>query len=93
MPADATATLDADILLEALTRGEEVNPEMARWLLDLRFTERQKSRMLELADRNNEGTLLPAEREEMFRYAHIGTTLSILHSKARLALRREVQSA
>jgi hypothetical protein len=93
MPAEAIDTTDADILLEAIAGGAAVDSELARWLLNVRFTERQKDRMLDLADRNNAGALTPAERDEMLRYAHVGATLSILHAKARLALRGEARSA
>jgi hypothetical protein len=85
---------DAGILAEVISGGEPTfSPDTARWILSLRFTERQQTRMLDLAERNNAGELTPAEREEMLRYAHIGTTLSTLHSKARLALRAEPRSA
>jgi hypothetical protein len=79
---------DADILLEILTNGESpMTPELAQQTLSLRFTDKQRARMLELADRNNAGTLAPLEKQEMLTFAHVGSTLSILHSKARLALR------
>jgi hypothetical protein len=79
---------DADILLEVLTSGEAtITPDVARQILAMRFTEKQKARMETLADRNSSGTLTSQERQEMLSFANLGTTLSILHSKARLALR------
>ncbi|WP_165074057.1 hypothetical protein [Paludisphaera rhizosphaerae] len=60
--------------------------ERARQILGIQVSERDKSRMRELADRNQEGTLSDAEREEMVAFAKATTLLSILKSKARLAL-------
>jgi hypothetical protein len=85
---------DADILLEILTNGESpMTPELASHILAMRFTEKQRARMLELADRNSAGTLTPDERQEMLAFAHVGSTLSILHSKARMALRDSGESS
>jgi hypothetical protein len=94
MATDTLAMTEAEILLTVLT-GEsgELEPKVARWLLTLRLTDKQRARMLDLADRNNAGTLTAAEREEMFRYAQVGNTLSILHAKARLALREATQNS
>jgi hypothetical protein len=60
---------------------------IARYLLTLGFRERDKTRMHDLAVRNQDGALAPAEREELFAYAKAGTLLSILKSRARRALR------
>jgi hypothetical protein len=54
----------------------------------MRFTEKQRARMLDLADRNSAGALSPAEREEMENFANVGSVLSIMHARARLALRK-----
>jgi hypothetical protein len=94
MRTDRQLVTEADILLEVLTAGEPtMKPELAEWLLTLHFTQQQQARMLDLADRNNAGTLAPGEREEMVAYVKLGDILSILHSKARLALRGLVRSA
>ena len=94
MIAEEFTLNDADILLEVFTNGETpLNPEWANQILALRFTDKQRARMTELAERNSAGTLTPQERQEMLSFAHVGTTLSILHSKARLALRNGGQSS
>jgi hypothetical protein len=50
------------------------------------FGERDKARMHDLAVRNQEDALTPAEKEEMFAYAKAGTLLGILQSRARRVL-------
>jgi hypothetical protein len=86
--AEDHALSEAHILLDVFTNGEgNMSPEVAKLLLTLHFSDKQRARMIDLAERNNEGALSPSERDEMRNYAHIGTLLSILHAKARLALR------
>ena len=66
-------------------RGE-LPRELARSILDVDFSDRDKARMHDLAVRNQDDALTPAEREELFAFAKAGTLLSILHSKARRTL-------
>ncbi len=65
----------------------ELPPAMARYILRLSFNARDKARMHDLAVRNQEDALSPAEAEELSAYAKAGTLLSLLQSKARRALR------
>jgi hypothetical protein len=60
--------------------------DLARYILTLGFSEQDKARMHDLAVRNQEDALSPAEKEELFAYAKAGTLLSILQAKARRAL-------
>jgi hypothetical protein len=66
-------------------RGQ-LSPELARSILDVGFSGRDKARMHDLAVRNQDDALSPTEREELFAFAKAGTLLSILHSKARRTL-------
>src|SRR4051794_14012011 len=66
-------------------RGQ-LSPELARSILDVGFSDRDKARMHDLVVRNQGDALSPAEREELFAFAKAGTLLSILHSKARRTL-------
>ena len=59
---------------------------MARYILDLGFSDRDKARMHDLAVRNQDDTLSPAEKEELFAFGKAGDLLSILKSKARRTL-------
>jgi hypothetical protein len=66
----------------------DLNPDVARHLLTLGFSEEDKARMHNLAVRNQEGALAPAEVEELHIYAEIGCIFGILHSKARKVLKQ-----
>jgi hypothetical protein len=85
---------DVLLMLELLAPDNAVlPPDVAQWLLSKKFSDEQQTRMLDLADRGNQGMLTEEEREEMHRYARVGTALSILHAKARLSQRQSMRSA
>jgi len=60
--------------------------DLARYILTLGFSERDKARMHDLVVRNQEDALTPAEREEMHAFGKAGDLLSILKAKARRTL-------
>ena len=60
--------------------------DVARYILDLDVSERDKARMHDLAVRNQDDALTPAEKEEMHAFGKAATLLSILKSKARRTL-------
>jgi hypothetical protein len=75
------------ILSRILGNGDSRLPStIARYILDLGFSGGDKARMHDLAVRNQEDALSPAERDELFAYSKAGTLLSILKSKARRTL-------
>lgn len=74
---------EVTILAGVLCNKEgELPPDIARYLLTLGFSERDKARMHDLAVRNQEGALSPAETEELFAYGKAGDLLSLLYVKA-----------
>src|SRR4051812_6500331 len=75
-------------ILARVLRDErgQFSHDLARYILDLGFSERDKARMHDLAVRNQEDGLSPAEREELFAFGKAGDLLSILKSKARRTL-------
>lgn len=60
---------------------------LARYILTLHFSDSDKTRMHDLAVRNQEGGLSPAEQEELLAFGKAGDLLAILKSKARRTLR------
>ena len=66
-------------------RGQ-LSPEMARHILTLGFTDLEKARMHDLAVRNQEDSLSPAEKELLLAFGKAGDLLAILKSKARRTL-------
>lgn len=64
-----------------------LSAEAARSLLALGFSEQDKTRMNELAEKNQEGLLSAAERQELEGYVKVGDVLSLLHLKAHKSLK------
>ncbi len=60
--------------------------DLARYMLKLGFSERDKARMHDLVVRNQDDALTPAEKEEMHAFGKAGDLLAILKSKARRTL-------
>jgi hypothetical protein len=86
-----TVTTTSEAAIWTRVIGPEKNglsPEAARSLLELGFSEQDKSRMNELAQKNQEGRLTAAERQELESYVKVGDVLSLLHLKARKSLNR-----
>lgn len=90
-PSPPTPTLDADIFLR-LWDGPQLTRPLARHLLKLSFPAADEQRMRDLADKNREGEITPAELAELDQYVRVGTLLSILQSRARKLLRVPVRS-
>ena len=65
-----------------------ISPEAAHYLLSIDFSEADRARMQELMGKSNEGALIPDERAELDGYVNIANVLSVMHSQARLALRK-----
>jgi hypothetical protein len=63
-----------------------LTPTLARHVLNLSWSERDEARMSELAVKNREGELTPAEQGELDTYVRVGLTLSVLQSRARKRL-------
>ena len=78
---------EVTILARFLGNGDGQLPkDVARYILDLHVSERDKARMHDLTVRNQEDALTPAEKEEMHAYGKATTLLSILKAKARRTL-------
>jgi hypothetical protein len=85
--ATHTGENEATILVRVLCNETgQLPPEVARYILDRRFSDRDKARMHDLAVRNQAGALSPTEKEELFAFVNAGDLLGILKSKARRTL-------
>ena len=65
-----------------------MSPEAARFLIGLKLDELDLSRMSELSQKNNAGTLTPQEQAELADYAQADLVIGLLQAKAKLALKR-----
>jgi hypothetical protein len=66
----------------------DLPPTAARALLTLHFAQQDHDRMHTLLEKARAGTLTGAEQAEADNYERLGCLLDILHSKARLALKK-----
>ncbi len=88
----ATATThsgdnEVTILARFLTNDDRPLPKnLARYILDLTISERDKARMHDLVVRNQSDQLTAVEKKEMHDFGKAGDVLAILKSKARLTL-------
>lgn len=64
-----------------------ISPEAASYLLSIDFSEADHTRMQELMDKSSEGALTSDEGAEMDGYVNVANFLSVLHSRARVAVR------
>lgn len=67
-------------------QSREISPDVARFLLSMRFAERDRERIDYLAERSQVGELSPEEEAEFDSYLHIGNLLTMMKSKARVIL-------
>ena len=67
---------------------EPISPDAARYLLSIDFSEADHTRMQELMDKSNEGMLTSEDETEFDSYLDIANLLTLMHSQARVALRK-----
>ncbi len=78
---------EVTILTRFLTNYDRpLSKSLARHVLGLTISDRDKARMHDLAVRNQKDDLTAAEKKEMHDYAKAATVLSIFKSKARRTL-------
>ena len=83
----ASAT-QAGILQKVIGPSDrELPAEVARFFLDLSFTDADRDRMATLSEKANEGQLSPAEHEELAFYVIFSDFLLIMQSRARASLK------
>jgi len=71
---------------------QSISPETARKLLQFRFDPSHHERVTLLSEKAEQGTLTPAEQDELDEYIRVGTFLGILQSRARQVLRNAGQT-
>ena len=77
----------ANVLSQALqSKGGDVPPEGARFILDLGISEDVKKRTLNLLAKQQKGPITAEEMEELESYVQADNMLSVLKAKAILAL-------
>jgi hypothetical protein len=80
---------ETEVMILARILGNErgqLPRDLARYILGLGFSDRDKARMHDLVVRNQSDALTPAEKEELFAFGKAGDLLAILKSKSRRVL-------
>lgn len=91
--AESSILTEADILSEVVAPNRPgLSPESARSILELSFTDKATSRMRDLLDKNNKGTISAEERSELDKYLRVGQFLDLMQAKARLSLQQSGSS-
>jgi hypothetical protein len=75
------------------TPPQPIPAGFAGYLLRLGFADTDRDRMGELSEKSQRGELTEDERAELESYCHAAAFLSVLQSKARVALRTATQVA
>ena len=87
MSTTVSPETEVTILGRVLSNGDDPIPrELALYIANLDFSDRDKARMNDLAVRNQDDALSPTEKDELIGYTKAGTILAILQSKARRSL-------
>ena len=95
MASDSAFTQSEMTILDRLIRAEQAgfSAAAARSILKIDFEPGDRERMHQLAVKAQDGTLTAAEQAETDAYEIIGHLLDLMHSKARLSLKRRKTSA
>ena len=89
-----TASSDVEILSRVIQpKHSNLSAAAARGWLKLDFDQQDRDRMHELALKAQEGSLTPPEEAALDNYRRVGRILDLLHSKARLSLKKHGLSA
>ncbi|MBM3970830.1 MAG: hypothetical protein FJ302_13380 [Planctomycetes bacterium] len=93
MSTQATLT-EADILTELVEPNRPtISPQLAEELLSLRFKDEATSRIRDLLQKNNAGTITSAEKATLENYLRVGEFLDLMQAKARITLHQNGSAA
>jgi hypothetical protein len=94
MSETATLESESEILEQVIEPGcAGMSREAAQALLRFQFNTAAVARMNELAEKNRNGSMAPAERALLERYVRVGNFLNLIHAKARCVLAKPASPA
>lgn len=86
---DTALTPETEILSRVIAPEKpDLSPDAARSLLALHFSQDDVSCMNDLAKKARQGALTPQEDRLLQSYLFVGSVVDLIHSKARLSLKR-----
>ena len=93
MSTEPTLT-EADILTEVVEPNRAtLSPQLAEELLSLHFNDKATNQIRELLQKNNIGSITPAEKATLEKYLRVGEFLDLMQAKARLTLHQNGSAA
>ncbi len=88
MSPQATLT-EADILTEVVEPSRPMQSiELAQELLSWHFSDNATDQMRDLLQRNNAGTITPAEKQTLDNYLRVGEFIDLVQAKARITIKK-----
>jgi hypothetical protein len=78
---------DSEIFARAIAANDALPPEIARSVLEWKIPPKDLRKVSKLQEKNNQGTITPAEHRELASYVRVGELLAVLHARARLSLK------
>jgi hypothetical protein len=89
MIANAAGATEIDILAQVVgPEAATFEPDFARALLELKFTDEAQGQIRDLLAKNNQGILSDAEQGLLDKYLRVGQFLDLMQAKARVTLRQ-----
>jgi hypothetical protein len=84
-----TGNTEAAILTRVIRpENDDLPDEQAKALLRLKFEQSDLDRLHDLAVKNKDDALTPAEKDELEGYLRVSEFLDLMHAKARYSLRK-----
>jgi hypothetical protein len=88
MISPSAPTNEVDILAQLVVPAEpSLQPEFAKWILAMRFSDETQAQIRGLLEDNNGGSLDESGRRMLDKYLRVGQFIDLLQAKARLTLR------
>ena len=85
----AAVLSEFDILSDVISpKRATLQPDVARTILEWKFSAKSVARMNQLAERNRSGKITADEREELENFLRAGSLIDLIQAKARLSLRQ-----
>lgn len=82
--SEASTISEIDILTDVINSGtEKVPPELARMILEWKFSDRAIAHMNRLAEKNAAGTIDSDELAVLEKYLRVGSFVNLVQAKAR----------
>ncbi len=90
MATDASLLISDSAILSRLIfpEGKDFSVEAARGFLSIRYQQHDLDRIHELVVKNQDDQLTSAEQTELDNYRRVSYLLDLMHSKARLVLKK-----